>query len=563
MTESLVELTLDQALKQGVKAHQAGQLQTANKLYVAILKAQPKHPDANHNMGILTSAGGNIQQALPFFKTALETKPSVTQFWLSYIEALIKLDRFIDAQAVFDQAKTKGAKGEAFNQLEKRLFKSDTRTPAPSLEQLQPIINRYTQGLLPQVLTDTHLMLKQFPNAIELHNLAGAANMGLMQFDTAIGHYTQVLNINPGDAEAHYNMGVAHNGTGDLDAAIASYTQALSINPNYTQVYNNRGVALKDKGYLEAAIENYKQALKIKPKNAGAQSNLLDLLTSYTPKKEHQNPIQAVNQTIRNIDIKKAISNRIIEDTQVASLFSQAASPIISSGMEVKTARSQTYRKSTVDLNCERHMSIFKEHDIIPEFCFGCYKVQVEPGSIIDLIKVYLVFEQLELDENNTRKCMIELRPAIAGFYKGLIFCSGLEQANQVAEHLNDVIKQRIGSNLPAKVKRGCSEYPQSFPSYTEINHSGPQLMNYNQDWKVIEDDHDRKTPARTKDIRPSLSGLNLRDVLVMSRWIDYARGIGDPSANLLSQNPVRDQGIYRVAKARLDRFDFNQETVN
>ena len=238
MTESLVELTLDQALKQGVKAHQAGQLQTANKLYVAILKAQPKHPDANHNMGILTSAGGNIQQALPFFKTALETKPSVTQFWLSYIEALIKLDRFIDAQAVFDQAKTKGAKGEAFNQLEKRLFKSDTRAPAPSLDQLQPIINRYTQGLLPQVLTDTHLMLKQFPNAIELHNLAGAANMGLMQFDTAIGHYTQVLSINPGDAEAHYNMGVAHNGTGDLDAAIASYTQALSINPNYTQVYN-------------------------------------------------------------------------------------------------------------------------------------------------------------------------------------------------------------------------------------------------------------------------------------------------------------------------------------
>ena len=48
-----------------------------------------------------------------------------------------------------------------------------------------------------------------------------------------------------------------------------------------------------------------------------------------------------------------------------------------------------------------------------------------------------------------------------------------------------------------------------------------------------------------------------------MNRWIDYARGIGDPSADLLSQNPVRDQGIYRVAKARLDRFDFNQETVN
>jgi Flp pilus assembly protein TadD len=65
-----VELTLDQALKQGVKAHQAGRLQEANKVYGAILQAQPKHPDANHNMGMLSAVEGNIKQALPFFKTA-------------------------------------------------------------------------------------------------------------------------------------------------------------------------------------------------------------------------------------------------------------------------------------------------------------------------------------------------------------------------------------------------------------------------------------------------------------------------------------------------------------
>jgi len=43
-----VELTVDQMLQQGVAAHNAGNLQEAERLYRAILQVQPKHPDANH-----------------------------------------------------------------------------------------------------------------------------------------------------------------------------------------------------------------------------------------------------------------------------------------------------------------------------------------------------------------------------------------------------------------------------------------------------------------------------------------------------------------------------------
>ena len=86
-----MELTIDQALQKGVEAHKAGQVQEAERLYTTILKAQPKHPDANHNMGILAVGVGKIQEALPFFKTALEANPNTTQFWLSYIDASSKL----------------------------------------------------------------------------------------------------------------------------------------------------------------------------------------------------------------------------------------------------------------------------------------------------------------------------------------------------------------------------------------------------------------------------------------------------------------------------------------
>ena len=115
-----MKLTLDQALQNGIEAHQSGQIQEADRLYTAILQAQPKHPDANHNMGVLAVGVGKIQEALPFFKAALEANPSIDQYWLSYIDALMKLDPIADAQAVLKQAKDIGAKGGAFEQLENR-----------------------------------------------------------------------------------------------------------------------------------------------------------------------------------------------------------------------------------------------------------------------------------------------------------------------------------------------------------------------------------------------------------------------------------------------------------
>ena len=118
---TVTELTIDQALQQGVEAHKAGNVQEADRLYTAILKAQPKHPDANHNMGILAVGVGKVKEALPFFQTALETNPNITQFWLSYIDALIKMNRLVEAKAVLDQAKSKGAEGDGFEKIELQL----------------------------------------------------------------------------------------------------------------------------------------------------------------------------------------------------------------------------------------------------------------------------------------------------------------------------------------------------------------------------------------------------------------------------------------------------------
>ena len=116
-----MELTIEQALQQGVAAHKEGKLQDAERLYRAIIQSQPKHPDANHNLGVLAVSVNKADVALPLFKIALEANPKIEQFWLSYIDALIKEQQFDNARQVIEQAKTQGVDGEKLNVLETQL----------------------------------------------------------------------------------------------------------------------------------------------------------------------------------------------------------------------------------------------------------------------------------------------------------------------------------------------------------------------------------------------------------------------------------------------------------
>jgi len=50
---------------------------------------------------------------------------------------------------------------------------------------------------------------------------------------------------------------------------------------------------------------------------------------------------------------------------------------------------------------------------------------------------------------------------------------------------------------------------------------------------------------------------LNLNDVLIIRKWVDYAKGIRDPAADLIDEKTVYHQEIYEQAKARLQIFPF------
>ena len=263
-----MELTLEQALQKGVEAHKAGKVQEADQYYTAILQAQPTHPDANHNMGVLAVGVGKADQALPFFKKALEANSTVEQFWISYIDALIKLGRMEDAKVTLDQAKRLSAKGDNLHQIEKKLgsltAKSSNIQEPPS-DQFESLINQYTQGQYQEALNKGIQLLQQFPDSINLYNITGAANQRLGKLDEAIEAYKKVLSLKPDYADAHFNLGNALQEQGKLDEAIEAYKKVLALKPDYADAYNNMGHAhMKTANFKQAKI-CFEEALRINP----------------------------------------------------------------------------------------------------------------------------------------------------------------------------------------------------------------------------------------------------------------------------------------------------------
>ena len=109
----------------------------------------------------------------------------------------------------------------------------------------------------------------------------------------------------------------------------------------------------------------------------------------------------------------RSMNSKIIPNQKIAHLFKEFLSVLKKHDLNIQTDLSQIYRNNSMDLNCKRHKTIFNKFNIIPKFCFSCYKVQIEPRTILELIKLMVIFDRIKLDENNIRKCMIELRPDV------------------------------------------------------------------------------------------------------------------------------------------------------
>ena len=108
---------VDAALESAISSHEAGDLLVAGEKYLEILKADPSHPDANHNFGLLCSKLGEPAMGVQFLRTAIETNPTVAGYWITIIDTLIERKDGENATIALEKAKEVGHNDEVFEKL--------------------------------------------------------------------------------------------------------------------------------------------------------------------------------------------------------------------------------------------------------------------------------------------------------------------------------------------------------------------------------------------------------------------------------------------------------------
>ncbi len=268
-----MQLTQNEALTKAIEYHKIGNKDEANRYYLSILNVDPTHADANHNLGLLHLNNGNFNMAYEHLKVALENNLEIPQFWLSFIDILIKLNLISDAKLFFEQAKEKGYTelSIGFKALEEKLY-VDTecrkynlipnKINEPSKDQLDLIFKLFKQNEFETIIGIVDQLLEEFPKSATLHHALGATNTKLKKFKKAIKNFLNALKFNSNDSIIHIDIANAYKEIDQKKDALKHFKKAIKINPKCHFANSNIADFYKYIGKLDLAKNHYKKAIK-------------------------------------------------------------------------------------------------------------------------------------------------------------------------------------------------------------------------------------------------------------------------------------------------------------
>ena len=362
--------------------------------------------------------------------------------------------------------------------------------------------------------------------------LKGFSYLNLNDYKNAIKYFNLAIEIDDKNPTFYFYRGLTFSKINEYQKTIDDFKKIIFLKPDSAEIYNNIAQIYYVSGNNEESIEKYLKSIELKKSEKKSYIGLLWVLSKTKNFDYNKSKILSAHKDIKNIHIEYS-TNKLIENNQIIKLLDEINIIIKKNLINFDINITQTYREEKLPPNCDRHKSIFNKANIIPKHCFGCYKIQVEVTTVIELIKLHIVFDNIKLQSENYRKCMIETRPGMSGKYKGFIFCESIEEAELILKELKIIIFKNLNKNLNIKIQRGCVEYYDKFPSYNDLSENA---LRYNDKWESYEKEFDKKNPNLIfkKNPNPTLKGMSLFDAIVFKNWLSFAKKNGDESFKFL-----------------------------
>ena len=369
------------------------------------------------------------------------------------------------------------------------------------------------------------------------------------KFNDAIKSLNNIILNNQQNIEFYNLRAICYLQLSKYENAKNDFDKVLSSKPNWPEIYNNLGILYFRSGQNNLAITNFLKSIEIKKDYESAIFGLIKSLAYSDDVPKNNSIFITKHNELNNIKISYS-ENKYIENITVENLLNTISRIISDNFINLKFNYTQIYRKTKSDLNCNRHMKVFNTYQAIPQYCFGCYKVQIEPENLIDLIKIYLLFDNITFENLNTQKCMVETRPKIDGSYKSIVYCYSQEEAEIIKKRISKIAKKNLDKEVKLKVKRGCSEYGIKYPEYNNLNEN---IMKFKPEWKNYENLIDNNFPHLIEDNNhpPTTKGVTLDDALVIQNWLKYAILIGDETCKDIKSHFFKNEYLEKQLRLR------------
>ena len=273
-------------LQLALRAHAAGDIANAERLYLLVLNQDPLCVPALGWLGTIKAQNQQFEVAISLLGRALELEGSNQEFVLSYANVLQETGRYEEAITYYRKSIQTQRSALSFSNLaacynEKGMPDQALLCTKEALVTDPGFPDAWcNQGVALNDLRRHEEALTSYDRAIALRaNYTQAwSNRGVVLNDLgrhkeALESYDRAIELNPKYAQAWSNRGVSLNDLMRHEEALVSCDRAIELKPDYPQAWSNRGVALNDLGHHEEALVSYNRALELEPKYAQAWSN--------------------------------------------------------------------------------------------------------------------------------------------------------------------------------------------------------------------------------------------------------------------------------------------------
>ncbi|MFY9287255.1 MAG: tetratricopeptide repeat protein [Alphaproteobacteria bacterium] len=241
-------------LQKAVAAHQAGQLDEAERLYQTVLNEQPEQPDALALLGVVIATKGDVDQALPLLDKAIRLDPQSALFHFHRGNVLMKAQKLPDAISAYHEAiKLQPGMAQAHYNLANALR---------AAQDWQGAITSYQKAI------------QQQPNYAEAYNNLALALVHEKHYDAAMEQALKAVAMAPEYGDGWITVCNIAEQMKDYQLAVEAGSRTVKLMPDNHRAWFGYGVALNRMDRNEEAIEAYMKALHLQPERADIWDNV-------------------------------------------------------------------------------------------------------------------------------------------------------------------------------------------------------------------------------------------------------------------------------------------------